>query len=121
MTMDKELWDSLDNVEQSINKLVCIKEVLTLHAISNGDMVQILNAIIDEFSDNQKKVWLEVEKVWLEKDKHEEMNATHEDEYAELARKWEYCYNRNIELEKQLSDLTKKYDDLAYYDSYKGD
>ena len=104
MTMDKELWDALDSVEQSINKLVCIKEVFGLHPISTGDMVQILEAIITEFSDKQKQVWLEVEKIYLEKDKQEEMNCTHEDEYADLHKKYTYCYNRNIELENVVQN-----------------
>ena len=106
MTMSQELWDSLEAIEESINKIVCLKQVITLMpTVDTEYMGEILDRIVDEFSNNQKEVWNQVRNLCEEKD---------------LAEKYKYLYNEHIALEKRYDDLCEKYDNLAYYDSYKG-
>jgi hypothetical protein len=108
MGMSKELWDSLEAIEESINKIVCLKQVLMLHPISNNEVVEILEALIVDFSDNQKEVWNQVRKVCLEND-----------ELIEQLDKYKSINDEHIALEKRYDDLCEKYDKLVHYDYYK--
>jgi hypothetical protein len=107
MTMSQELWSSLEAIEESINKIVCLQQVLKLYPIINEEVVEVLEALVLDFSDNQKEVWNQVRKVCEEKDHN-----------RELAEKYNSLYNEHIALEKKFDDLCLKYDNMTFYDSY---
>jgi hypothetical protein len=110
MTMSQELWSSLEAIEESINKIVCLQQVLKLYPIINEEVVEVLEALVLDFSDNQKEVWNQVQKV-----------CTKNDELIEQLNKYKSINDEHIALEKRYDELCEKYDNLAYYDSYRGD
>lgn len=115
MGMSQELWSSLEGVEESINKIVALKQVLELYPIINEEVIEVLEALILDFSSKQKEVWNQVRKICIQKDEDILMR----DDCKVLAEKYNHLYNEHIALQESYNDLTKKYDDLAYYDSYK--
>ena len=85
--MDIKLWESLESVDETINKLDSIRDVLTIHSLPTEEVIQLLQSVIDTFSENQNKVWEEVRSLNIKYDDLKYEKDSLQSKYDKLLRK----------------------------------
>ena len=55
--MDSELWKRLEEVDETITKLLALRDVLSIHELSRDVMVEILDSYVEEFSQKHHAVY----------------------------------------------------------------
>lgn len=66
MTVPKDLWIALEAVDETITKLLALRDVLSVHELSRDVMVEILDSYVEEFSNKHRVVYQEIRKVYGE-------------------------------------------------------
>lgn len=66
MTIDKDLWIALENLDEVITKLLALRDVLTIHELPRNVLVEIISSYVDEFSEKHRLVYQEVRKIYGE-------------------------------------------------------
>lgn len=66
MTIDKDLWIALENLDEVITKLLALRDVLTIHELPRNVLVEIISSYVDEFSEKHRLVYQEIRKVYGE-------------------------------------------------------
>lgn len=95
--MTEEFYSSLDSIEDCINRLLAVRDVVSLNTLPNEEIVKLIDAMVNLFSDKQKIVWDEYRK-------QQEMHS------PDFAKHYRQLTNDYIELET-------KYKKLALYDT----
>jgi hypothetical protein len=58
--MKESVWNALDNLDETITKLLALRDVLSIHPLSRDVMVEILDSFVNEFSEKHRIVFDEV-------------------------------------------------------------
>lgn len=67
MTINKNLYIALEAVDETITKLLALRDVLTVHKLSNETIIEILSSYVDEFSEKHRAVYEEIRKLYNSK------------------------------------------------------
>ena len=57
MIVDNVLWQRLEAVDETITKLLALRDVLTVHKLSNEIIIEILSSYVEEFSEKHRAVY----------------------------------------------------------------
>lgn len=63
VTVPKDLWIALEAVDETITKLLALRDVLSVHELSRDVMVEILDSYVEEFSNKHRVVYQEIRKI----------------------------------------------------------
>lgn len=95
--ISKEMWCALDGVEEAINKLLAVRDVVSLNILPNEEIVKLIDAMVNHLSEKQKVVW----------DEYRKQQEIHDPEFAKHYR----------QLTNDYIELETKYKKLALYDT----
>lgn len=95
--ISKQMWNALDSVEETINKLLAVRDVVSLNTLPNDEIVKLIDSMVNLFSDKQKIVW----------DEYRKQQEIHSPEFAKHYR----------QLTNDYIELETKYKKLALYDT----
>lgn len=57
MLVDNVLWERLEALDETITKLLALRDVLSIHEFSRDVMVEILDSYVEEFSEKHRAVY----------------------------------------------------------------
>lgn len=95
--MTEEMYKALDAIEDCINRLLAIRDVISLNTLPNEEIVKLIDSMVNLFSDKQKIVW----------DEYRKQQEIHSPEFAKHYR----------QLTNDYIELETKYKKLALYDT----
>lgn len=64
--MKESVWKALDDLDNTITKLLALRDVLSVHQISHDEMVNILDSYVEEFSKKHRVVFDEIRKIYTQ-------------------------------------------------------
>ena len=124
--ISKQMWNAFDGIEETINKLLAVRDVVSLNTLPNEEIVKLIDAMVEMFSDKQKIVWDEYRNQQKSKEyEFDDIEINEAIRLNELEREKVKGYEKQIEnLENLARNLTNdyiqletKYNKLALYDT----